>query len=165
MGEYLIVVVDDEKARLFTLEPVKFPKLESGPRLIELQDLINPDARVGDQERYSDSKTGRGAAPRGGPVHGYDDNREHHHDELRRRFSAKLMKEIQKLANARHVGTIIVAASAPMRRHVFPDLETLSKQGFQVSNVAKNLINLAPQEIHAHMAEMGLVPEQKRMAA
>ena len=60
MGEYLIVVVNDEKARLFTLEPVDFPELESGPRIHELEDLINAEAMLGDQEKYSDSKTGRG---------------------------------------------------------------------------------------------------------
>ena len=165
MGEHLIVVVNDEKARLFTLEPVKFPLLESGPRIVELEDLINPETMVGDQERYSDSKTGRGAAPRGGPVHGYDDKREHHLDELRRRFSARAMKEIYRLAKAQHVGTIIVASSASMRQHVHSDLETLSKQGFEVAKVAKNMIKFSPQRIQAHLADMGLVPEQKRAAA
>jgi hypothetical protein len=165
MGEYLIVVVNDEKARLFTLEAVNFPELESGPRIVELKDLINPEAMVGNQERYSDSKTGRGTAPRGGPVHGYDDRREHHLGELRRRFSVTVVKEVQELAKARHVGTIIVATAAPMVRYVSPELEPLANQGFDVLKVAKNMINFPPQRIHAHLAEMGLVPEQKRLAA
>jgi hypothetical protein len=165
MGEYLIVVVNDEKARLFTLEPVDFPELESGPRIHELEDLINAEAMLGDQEKYSDSKTGRGTAPRGGPVHGYDDKREHHLGELRRRFSVTVMKEAQKLAKAQHVGTIIVATAAPMGRYVSPEFETLAKQGFEVLKVAKNMINFPPQRIHAHLAYMGLVPEQKRLAA
>ena len=139
MGEYLIVVVNDEKARLFALEPVNFPELESGPRIVELKDLINPEAMVGDQERYSDSKTGRGTAPRGGPVHGYDDRREHHRGELRRRFSVIVMKEVQKLAKAQHVATIIVATAAPMGRYVSPELETFANRGFDVLKVAKNI--------------------------
>jgi hypothetical protein len=165
MGEYLIVVANDEKARVFTLQPVQFPDLESGPRIVELEDLINPEVMVSDQERYSDSKTGRGTAPRGGPVHGYDDRREQHLGELRRRFSIIVMNEVQKLAKAQHAGTIIVAASSPMRRYVAPAVETLAKQGFDVLKVAKNMINFSPQRIHAHLAGMGLVPEQKRLAA
>jgi len=165
MGEYLIVVVNDEKARIFTLEPVKFPEFESGPRIVELEDLINPEAMVGDQERYSDSKTGRGTAPRGGPVHGYDDKRDKHLGEVRRRFSVIVMQEVQKLAKAQHARTIIVATAAPMGRFVSPELETLAKQGFEVLKVAKNMINLPPQKIHAHLADMNLVPEQKRLAA
>jgi hypothetical protein len=165
MSEYLIVVVNDEKARLFTLEAVQFPEFESGPRIHELEDLINAEAMVGDQERYSDSKTGRGTAPRGGPVHGYDDKREQHLSELRRRFSVSVMKAVQKFAKAQHVGTIIVATAAPMGRYVSPELEPLAKQGFEVLKVAKNMINFAPKRIHAHLANMGLVPEQKRLAA
>jgi hypothetical protein len=165
MGEYLIVMINDEKARLFTLKPVRFPELESGPRIVELEDLINPEAMVGDQERYSDSKTGRGTAPRGGPVHGYDDRRDQHLDEVRRRFSATVMRETQKLAKAWHVRTVIVATSAPMRQHVYPGLEKLSKHGYDIIKVAKNMINFSPRKIHAHLADMGLVPEQKRLAA
>jgi hypothetical protein len=165
MGEYLIVVVNDEKARLFTLEPVKFPEFESGPRIVELQDLINPEAMVGDQERYSDSKTGRGTAPQGGPVHGYGDKREQHLGEVRRRFSVTVMKEVQKLAKAQHAKTIIVATAAPMGRYVSPELETLAKQEFEVLKVAKNMINFLPQKIHAYLADMNLVPKQKRRAA
>jgi len=165
MGEYLIVVVNDEKARLFTLEPVKFPEFESGPRIVELEDLINPDAMVGDQERYSDSKTGRGTAPKGGPVHGYDDKREHHLSELRRRFSVTVIKEVQQLAKAQHAKTIIVATAAPIGQYISPELETLTKQGFAVLKVAKNMINFLPQKIHAYLAAMNLVPEQRRLAA
>ena len=165
MGEYLVVVVNDEKARLFTLEAVKLSEMESDPMIVELEDLINPEAMVGDQERYSDSKTGRGTAPRGGPVHGYDDKREQHLGELRRRFSVIVMKEVQKLAKAQHVRTIIVVTAAPMGRYVSPELETLSKQGFEVLKVAKNMINFLPQKIHSHLAAMNLVPEQKRWAA
>jgi hypothetical protein len=165
MGKYLIVVVNDEKARLFALEPVDFPELESGPRIVELEDLINPEAMVGDHERYSDSKTGRGTAPRGGPVHGYDDRREQHFGELRHRFSVMVMKEVQKLAKAQHVRTIIMVTAASMGRYVSPELEILAKQEFKVLKIAKNMINFLPQRIHAYLAAMNLVPEQKRLAA
>jgi hypothetical protein len=165
MREHLIAVVNDEKARLFTLEPVKVPELESGPRIVEVNDLINPEAMVGDQERYSDSKTGRGAAPRGGPVHGYDDRREKHLEEIRRRFSAAVLKEIEQLARTQRAATIIVAASAPMRQHVYPGLERLMKQGYEVSRVAKNMIKFSPQDLHAYLAGLGLVPVRKRAAA
>jgi hypothetical protein len=75
------------------------------------------------------------------------------------------MKEVQKLAKAQHAGTIIVATAAPMGRYVSPELETFANHGFDVLKVAKNMINFPPQRIHAHLAQMGLVPEQKRLAA
>ena len=58
-----------------------------------------------------------------------------------------------------------MATAAPMGRYVSPELETLSKQGFEVLKVAKNMINFLPQRIHAYLAAMNLVPEQKRLAA
>jgi hypothetical protein len=75
------------------------------------------------------------------------------------------VKETQRLAKARQIGTIIVGASAPIGKYVFPEVKMLKKQGYEVSKVAKNMINFSRQRIHAHLAEMGLVPEQKRAAA
>ncbi len=80
MSDYLIVVVNRARARFFTLEPVEFPELESGPRLMNRAELENTEIRDV-QEMYTDSKTGRGAAaPQGGSVHGYDDKRDQHLD-------------------------------------------------------------------------------------
>ena len=60
MSDYLIVVVNRSLARFFTLEPVEFPELESGPRLTECGEMTN--AEIADsQELHTDSKTGRGA--------------------------------------------------------------------------------------------------------
>ncbi len=111
MSDYLIVVVNRARARFFTLEPVEFPELESGPRLIKRAELENTEIREV-QEMYTDSKTGRGAAPQGGSVHGYDDKRDQHLDELRRRFAMKVLERIQKLARAEQARTVILAASA-----------------------------------------------------
>jgi len=82
MSDYLIVVVNRAQARFFTLEPVEFPELESGPRLTTHTELENPEI-LDSKEMYTDSKTGRGTAPQGGGVHGYDDNRDKHLYELR----------------------------------------------------------------------------------
>ncbi|MGD9082413.1 MAG: host attachment protein [Desulfobacterales bacterium] len=161
MSDYLIVVVNRAQARFFTLEPVEFPELESGPRLTTHTELENPDI-LDTQEMYTDSKTGRGAAPQGGSVHGYDDKRDKNLDELRRRFSVRVLEHMKKLARAERVRTVILAASARMRRFLYPDLETLTREGYRVCKLSKNIINLSPQKIHEYLADNGLVPEQKR---
>lgn len=43
MSDYLIVVVNRAQARFFTLEPVEFPELESGPRLTTHTEFENPE--------------------------------------------------------------------------------------------------------------------------
>ncbi len=160
MSDYLIVVVNRSLARFFTLEPVEFPELESGPRLMECGELANPEIADA-QELYTDSKTGRGAAPQGGAVHGYDDNRDQHLDEVRRRFAVRVVERICKQARNKRARTIILAASARMRQFLYPDLETLTRQDYRVLKLSKNMINFSAQKIHEHLAEDGLVPKQR----
>ncbi len=45
MSDYLIVIVNRAFARFFTLEPVEFPELESGPRLMTRAELENQEIR------------------------------------------------------------------------------------------------------------------------
>ena len=162
MSDYLIVVVNRALARFFTIEPVEFPELESGPRLIKREELENTEIRDV-QEMYTDSKTGRGTAPQGGSVHGYDDKRDKHLDELRRRFAMKVLELIQKLARAERVRTVILAALARMRRFLYLDLDTLTRQGYRVHKISKNIINFSPQKIHEYLADDGLVPKRKKV--
>ena len=161
MSDYLIVVVNRAQARFFTLEPVEFPELESGPRLTTHTELENPEI-LDAQEMYTDSKTGRGASPQGGGVHGYNDKRDRNIDELRRRFAVRVFDHIKKLAKAERVRTVILAASVRMRRFLYSDLEALTQEGYQICKLSKNIINLSPQKIHEYLADNGLIPKQKR---
>jgi hypothetical protein len=165
MSDYLIVVVNREFARFFSLEPVDFPELESGPRILECGELENRECRMAAQDMYADSKTGRGVAPQGGSVHGYDDKRDQHLDELRRRFAGKVMARIRRTAGTGATRTIILAASARMRRFLYADLDDLAKRGPNIHKVSKNMINFSPQKIHDHLAEAGIVPRKKRVPA
>lgn len=165
MSDYLIVVVNRELARFFTLEPVDFPELESGPNLVSCKGLENPECRKAAQDMFADSKTGRGAAPLGGSVHGYDDKRDQHLDELRRRFASKVIARIRHITRSKEIPTIILAASARMRRFLYPELEAMTKHGYDIRKVSKNMINFSAQKIHDHLAEAGMVPQKKRVPA
>ena len=162
MSDYLIVVVNRALARFFTLEPVEFPELESGPRMIPCNDMANPEI-ADSQELYTDSKTGRGASPQGGAVHGYEDNRDQHLDELRRRFAAGVVEQILKVAKTKRVRTIILAASARMRQFLYPGLESAVRDEFRIVKISKNMINFTSVKIHAYLAEEGFVPPQRKL--
>jgi hypothetical protein len=164
MREILIVAVNRQQARFFSLVRMEQPGLESGPKLTELQALINPEAMADSQEVYADSKTGRGSAPRGGPVHGYDDRRDQHLDEVRRRFAVRVLAEIRRMVAAGHLRTIILASSARMRRFLYPELEALVRQGCEIHKVSKNMLKLSAHKIHAQLADMGLVPAKTRLS-
>jgi hypothetical protein len=164
MSDYLIVVVNRASARFFNLEPVEFPEFESGPRMVMRTEIDNLD--INDfQEMVTDSKTGRGAAPQGAGIHGYDDKRDQHLDELRRRFAVKVLDQIRRLAKTERVRTVILATSSRMRRFLYPDIDTLERQGIRVHKLSKNMINFAPQKIHEYLAQEGIVPHKKRVTA
>jgi hypothetical protein len=162
MNRYLVVVVNRSRARFFTLEPVEFPELESGPRLKTRIEFENHEIRNG-QEIFTDSKTGRGVAPQGGGVHGYDDKRDQHLDELRRRFAIGILDHIQKLATAEKPHSILLAASARMRRFLYPELDNFARQGCRIHKLSKNVTNFTPQKIHQYLARCDLIPGQKRV--
>ena len=162
MSRYLIVLVNRSMARFFTLEPVEFPELESSPRLTACAELENKGISDG-REIFADSKTGRGASPQGRSVHGYEDKRDQHLNELRRRFAVGVLNQIKKLASTKGSRVIILAASARMRRFLFPVLDSFSRQGYRIYKLSKNMINFSPQKIHQYLAENGMIPEQKRV--
>jgi hypothetical protein len=163
MSDYLIVVVNRVLSRFFTLEPVEFPELESGPRMCPCEEMTNPEI-ADSQELYTDSKTGRGAAPQGGAIHGYEDNRDQHLDEVRRRFAASVIERMHKLARSKKARTIILISSTRMRQFLYPDLETMARDDFQIIKISKNMINFTSNKIHAYLAEEGFVPAQRRMS-
>jgi hypothetical protein len=164
MRDILIVAVNRQQARFFVLKRAEQSGLEPGSPMAELQAFINPEAMADSQQLYSDSKTGRGTAPRGGPVHGYDDRRDQHLDEVRRRFAVRVLAEIRRLAQAERLRIIIVASSARMRRFLYPELEALGHQGCEIHKVSKNMITLSAHKVHAQLADLGLVPIRTRLS-
>jgi hypothetical protein len=147
------------------LEPVNHPKNASSPKIVEAFSLINPEAMLHPKELYTDTKPGRGAAPSGGSVHGYQDKRENHMEELRRRFAVKISNRIRKLVKTNRYKIVIVAPSAKMRRFLYPHLDILALKGPAVYKVSKNMINFSPNKIHNLLADYGLAPKQKRQLA
>ncbi len=162
MTECCIAVVSEARARLFKVETIEFPALESGPRLIECGELLNKDREVPERDLYTDSKTGRGRAPRGGPAHGYEDHRSQHADENERRFARKVLKRVSWLAQKNQTRRVVVAAPARMLGFLRQDMDILLRDGIEVDELAKDMIKFNPQRIHTLLAQKQLIPMQKR---
>ncbi len=161
MSDYCVVVADAARARLFTLEPAGSPEVEGGPNLVERNDLVNPEQRLRDSERWSDLKTGRNRAPAGGQAHGYDDHRERHMDEWRRRFARGVAHEAAALVERGKARHLIVVAPKRMLGLLRAELSTALKNQCSVQALAKDLSKLAPQDLHEHLTKEGLVPARR----
>lgn len=162
MSDYCVVVTGGARARFFTLEPVEFPELESGPRLCTCGELLNPEKEMRERELYSDSKTGRGRAPHGGPAHGYDDRRSRREDNVDRRFAREILKEVRRLAAAKHARNIVLVAGNPMLGCLRQELDIILKHGVTVNNVAKDMTKFSPARIHEHLARQNMIPAKRK---
>jgi protein required for attachment to host cells len=160
-GYCVVVAAAGGRARLFTLEPARYPEVESGPNLVEQQDLVDPERESSGQELWANAKSGRNRAPGGGPAHGYDDHREQHRDESERRFARQVAQEAVRLAREQAARTIVLAAEKRMLGFMREALDSLAREGVAVRELAKDLSKLPPLDLHEHLAREGLVPARR----
>ena len=158
MSDYCIAVVDAAKARLFTLEEARLPEVESGPKLVEKQGLVNPDKMVPGHAMFGDAKGGRNRQPAGGQAHRYDDHRDNHEQEFEKRFAKTVATEIEKCVRAERATRIVLAAEPHMLGTLRKHLDALTKSGIALHELALNVCKLAPAEIQDLLAKNKLLP-------
>ncbi|NIP74234.1 MAG: host attachment protein [Gammaproteobacteria bacterium] len=164
MSQYCVVVTNGSRARFFTLEPPQYPELESGPNLVERQQLVNPARATDDRELWSDRKTGRNRAANGGPAHGYDDHRSQHTDEFERRFANTIAEECSKLTRASRASDVVLVSQKRMLGFLRSAVQ-MKLNGVHTVELAKDLSKLSPHEVHAHLSRERLLPRRKSPAA
>lgn len=165
MNHYSVIVAGGSRARFFTLKDATVPELESGPRLVELRDLISPENKAHEGTLWSDSKTGGNRAPGGGPAHGYDDHRAQHEDEFERRFARDIAEEATRLVKSDNIQHVILVAQKRMLGFLRNALAPLLKAGVHIQEFAKDLVKLPPQDLHAHLSRQRLLPPCRRNGA
>jgi protein required for attachment to host cells len=161
MSDYSVVVVDGARARFFTLEPADSPETEGGPNLVERRDLVNPEQKIHSGHLWSDAKTGRNRAGGGGQAHGYDDHREQHVDEFKRRFAREIAQEAARVAQDNNARNIVLVAQKRMLGFLRSELDPLLKNGVSISEIAKDVSKLAPQELHRYLAKVKILPARR----
>lgn len=155
----VVVVADGARARIFTLWEPDLPDIQGGPELREDEDLVNPEAELAQRERFSDvggyHHTGRGAS------HGYDDHRGQHEADVDRRFARRVAERAANFAMEARASRCVVAAKAKMLGMLRREIGSRVGPEVNIDECARNLSKLPPGEIHAHLADMGLLPERR----
>ena len=155
--DYLVVVADGTCARFFTLESATQPSFESGPHLLEHDDLVNPEHEQGGGDKYSSTRTGLNLNQHGGPSHGYDDHRAQHEQEHERRFARDIAARAVSLAQENHAGHLVLTAERHMLGLLRDALKIPVKLGIEVRELAKDLTKLPPKQIHERLATAGVL--------
>lgn len=160
MSEFFVGVFDGSRARLFTLEEPEFPECESGPNLIEREGLINPAGELSGQELWANVKSGRNRGATG-QSHSYEDHRQKHMDEFERSFAQTIATEIVNLAQTYQAHQLILVAESQTLGLVRAAIAPLLTPKLRIQELAKDLCQLKPLEIHEHLASKNLLPARK----
>ncbi|NOY66392.1 MAG: host attachment protein [Gammaproteobacteria bacterium] len=158
MNQYCVVVANGKNARFFTLEDSDSPEIESGPNLVKLKELSNPEHSKNQEKQSTDSKSG-GNRGHGGQSHGYDDHRSKHEDNIERRFANAIADECKRFHQNKNSHVVLVSQKR-MLGHLRSAME--SRLGhIKTQELAKDLCKLNAHDIHLHLAKEQIIPRRR----
>ncbi len=160
MSQDCVVVADGSRARFFTLQHAEYPEMQSGPNLIEVNDLIQPEHEMHNGELWSETRGGRNRGANG-TSHGYDDHRTQHSEEYEKRFARSVAEEAAKLARSNRTRNVVLVAQKRMLGLLRDTLGPLTRTGVEIRELAKDLSKLNPLELHEHLAKEQLIPRRR----
>ncbi len=136
MTNILVIVANCAHARIFTLKRPELPEIEPGPKLDELDDLINPEGQLEGKKLWDNNKSGRNRS--GSYAHGYDDHRCKHEEEITRRFAVEIFHAIKQYPDKMKIVLVAGAQMIPHLRkqaskHPDMDIEELHKDLIKLS--------------------------------
>ncbi len=156
MASTCIMVADGARARFFALELSEDPEIDGGPHLVEHRDLVNPEADVPQRALFSD-RSGRGHGSPGGSAHGLDDHRDHHMEEIERRFASRLVEETQRFVAERDARRLIIVAGPKLLGSLRSELNGARRSAVEIVEVPEYMANSPALEIHRALASRQLV--------
>jgi protein required for attachment to host cells len=160
MSKYIVLVADAKRARLFTVKESLTPEIESSPRLIEEQAILNTDTANGSKPRGTPA-SGRNKSGSGGS-YAFDDHRgKHELDELRR-FACIVVKETFKQARKASAHTLILAAERKTLGVIRDAMANIKLNGYEILECDRELTGESPSKIQELLARRKLVPAVKK---
>ena len=154
MPKTCMIVADGIRARFITVEVPVDSDADGGPRLLEHQDLVNPEADVPARELFSD-RSGRTHASPGGSAHGLDDHREQHQADSYRRFAHRIADAAERFTTEHQAQRLILLAPPRLLGVLRPALDP---KRLVITEVGEDLSRQPLQQIHEVLAARGLVP-------
>lgn len=151
MMNTIVVVANGAQVRFFDLQTADDPSLESGPRLVERECLVNPQQEAAGRELWTDG------------AHGYDDHRDQHRAEYGRRFLRQAAQTLKRLAAKHKVTRVVVAAETRVLGMLRQLLQ--GQNGFDLLEVGKDYSKFSAQQLQAQLALLGMVAPCRRPGA
>jgi protein required for attachment to host cells len=154
MSKYTVVVADALRARFFSLQDSMTPEVESSPRLMERECLVNPEKAKTSAQRREKSNNGRV----------FEDHRERHALEGQRHFTGLIIKEALKQTRKVDSHTLVLVAGRKTLGLIRETLSSIKTNGLAIHEWDRDLTSETPQKIQEILAKRKLVPAMKKPA-
>jgi protein required for attachment to host cells len=164
MRHILVAVMNGTKARFLTLEGGQIPGVDGYISLVEQTGLTSPEHELQGQELWSTSKTGRNRGT-SGQAHSYDDHREKHVVEYERRFAGIIAQQIAGLLQTYEPEKLILVAEPQFLGLMREAVAAALPKALEITELAKDLCQLKPLELHEYLANKALLPAPQRLSA
>jgi protein required for attachment to host cells len=149
-----ILVAGGTRARFISVDVPADAELDGGPHLLEHDDLVNPDGDVPARVLFSDRS---GRAHGGAASHGLDDHRNQHQAEIERRFARRVIDAAEQFRKERGVQRLVIAAECQLLGTLRSELDPKRWRDVEVVELAEDLSHQSLRQIHAALAQQGLV--------
>lgn len=160
MNQYLVAVIDSTRARFLTLEPAEIPGVEAGPNLVEHEAMLSPTGDLQGQDLWSTTKTGSNRSA-GAQTHAYDDHRARHEVEFERRFANSIASHLNTLIQCFQTPHLILVAEPQILGLMREAIAATLPRNVKVSELAKDLCQFKPHELHEYLANKNLLPAKR----
>jgi protein required for attachment to host cells len=160
MTNICIIVADGARARFMTLEVPADTAIDGGARLVERDDLVNPEADVPDRELYSD-RSGRGHASKNGAAHALDDHRGQHQHERERRYARRLVEQADSFVSRQQASRLVLVTEPRLLGAFRAQNDSRVLAALDVVEISENLSRRTLHEIQSILASKGLMPAAK----
>ena len=157
MNKDSVVVADGAHARFFALQNPEEPRVDGGAYLLEMRDLVNPDADIPERLLFSD-RSGRAHASREGAAHSLDDGRERHRRELERRWARRLVDEMAQFVRYEQSTRLLLVAEPRVLGALREQLVHERLRNIEIVELGENLALHPVAHIQSSLASRGLLP-------
>jgi protein required for attachment to host cells len=157
MAKTCIIVADGARARFITVEMPEDPVVDGGARLVEHEDLVNPEADLPDSEMFSDRRSRSHASPKGA-AHALDDHRQQHRQELERRYARRVADEARRFVARQGASRLLIVAEPRTLGVLRREFQGEPLRQVAIEEIGENLSARPLAEIQSSLAVSGAVP-------
>jgi protein required for attachment to host cells len=157
MKPWYVVVADKGRARFISLEWPEDPDVEGGPKLSELSELVNAEAKLKDTELFT-GKTGRNNTTNGHWGAGFDDHRDRQRAQNNERFAKQIADVIEKRVRELRPPRVVLAAEPQMLGHLRGKLNAALFHDIELTELSQDLSGQSLSQIHKVLVQRQLAP-------